>query len=165
MNNTLTKEDVKNSIEVQWRKSQIKASLVVWLIIACVSLFISFIFSLYNSEDISGAWLMAIAFWGLVFGSVSIFNLSKIKYIIKNHTSFTIHETCLDKFSISYMNRGAIYYTIKIVEDGRTINVDTNPYFSNDLITNFKPEDYHGKNVVGLYDKTTHKFYIIKRVD
>lgn len=168
MKNDFTVTEIKNSVEFQWRKSQVKIYLVIWLIIVCLTIFIPFIDFVSDSELlISGivSWLCTIGFLGLFFWSFSIFSYSKMRYLLKNYKKFNSYEVILDKVSTSYAYRCAIYYTVIVNNDGLSTKVDTNPYFSSSLMSKFSCEDYNNKKVVGLYDNKKNKFYIIKRVD
>ena len=99
-------------------------------------------------------------------------------YLLKNYGEFASYEVTLDNVSTSYAYKGAVYYKVTINEVGRTIKVDTNPYFSSGVFAPFALEDYNNKRVVGLYevliktaaaallyDNEKDKFYIIKKVN
>ncbi len=168
MKNDFTVNEIKNSVEFQWRKSQVKSYLVIWLIIVCLTIFIPVIICASDDELlISGivSWLCTIGFLGLFFWPFSIFSYSKMRYLLKNYQKFNSYEVVLDKVSTSYAYRRAIYYTVIVNDEGLSKKVDTNPYFSSSLLSKFSCEDYNNKKVVGLYDDKKNKFYIVKRVD
>ncbi|MCH5172457.1 MAG: hypothetical protein J1F31_06495 [Erysipelotrichales bacterium] len=168
MKNDFTMEEIKNSVEYQWRKNQVKLYLTLWLIIVGATIFIPIIVSASNYELIVFgiiSWLCAIVIFGLLFGSFALFSYSKMRYLLKNYQKFNSYEVVLDKVSTSYAYRGAIYYTVTINDKDLSKKVDTNPYFSSSLMSKFSCEDYNNKKVVGLYDDNMDKFYIVKRVD
>lgn len=166
MLNEITKEDIINSVEVLWRKSQIKFLLTLWLIISCISV-LPFILTVDNLDFfLTGllVWIILIGVYGIIFGSYALYHLFKIKYILKNYTKFSVHEVCLDNFSTSYMYRRSVYYTVRINTEGTNVSVDTNPYFSNSINAKFTPNNFNNKKVIGLYDAENAKFYIVKKV-
>ena len=55
MHNVLTKEEIKNSIECQWRKFHAKQLLIIYLIIAAATLFVPLILLMqYGMEYLGG---------------------------------------------------------------------------------------------------------------
>ena len=58
------------------------------------------------------------------------------------------------------MYRGACYYTVTV--DSR--QVDTNPIFSNFVFSKYSLKDYNNQTVIGLFDESLDKFYLIKKV-
>ena len=71
-----------------------------------------------------------------------------------------IYEVKLDDISTSYLYRGATYYTVTI--DNK--KVDTNPIFSSSFLSKHSLQDYNNKTVIGLFDKTLNKFYVIRKI-
>lgn len=168
MVNDLSLEEIKDSIEYQWRKQQINTLLAVWLFIALITLFISFIVTI-NYLELLGfgmlIWLCCMVLVGLIFGVFILFYYTKNRYLLENYKNFNCYEVVLDRVSISYAYKYSIYYTVKIVDNGITKTVDTNPYFSNSFFSKFYPDDFNNKKVIGLYDGNMEKFYIVKKVD
>lgn len=172
MGNDLSIEDIKNSVEYQWRQHHVKTLLIVWLILAAATLFIPFTMIAttgdYELEFLGFGmliWVCCIAGYGLLFGGFILYYCLKNRYLLKNYKNFTCYEVTLDNLSTSYAYKGSIYYTVKIVDGETTKTVDTNPYFSNLWLSKFTPSDYNNKKVIGLYDGNAEKFYIIKKVD
>ena len=171
MVNDLSSEEIKNSVEYQWRKYQISMLLGVWLLIAVTTLFVPFIVIAVNNYDLELLgygmliWLCCIAFVGLMFGGGILFYSLRNRYLLKNYRNFNCYEVVLDRVSTSYAYKYSISYTVKIVDEGITKTVDTNPYFSNSFFSKFFPDDFNNKKVIGLYDSNMEKFYIVKKVD
>lgn len=168
MTNNLTVEEIKNSIEYQWRKQQIKTLLGVWLFIAVITLFIPFIVTINYLEFLGFGmliWLCCMVLVGLIFGVFILFYCSKNRYLLENYKNFNSYEVVLDSVSTSYAYKYSIYYTVKIVDNGITKTVDTNPYFSNSFFSKFYPDNFNNKKVIGLYDSNMEKFYIVKKVN
>ncbi len=168
MKNNFTMDEIKNSVEFQWRKSQIRSSLGIWFIIAILTSIIPIIVGVRDFEFLGVSivtWLCAIGFLGLFFLSSALFYYNKIRYLLKNYQRFNSHEVILDKVSTSYAYRRAIYYTVTVHDEGVSKNVATNPYFSSSFMSKFTCEDFNNKKVVGLYDDERNKFYIVKKVN
>lgn len=132
MKNDFTKDEIKNSVEYQWRKSQVKLYLVIWLIIVCLTIFIPIMVCVSDYKLLVYgfvSWLCTIGFLGVFFVPFSIYSYIKMRYLLKNYQKFNSYEIVLDKVSTSYAYRGAVYYTVTINEEGLTKNVDTTIIF------------------------------------
>lgn len=167
MNIQFTKEEIKNSVEYQWRMFNIKYILIVWLIIAVFTLFSPVLISLKTGFDnlllCLRIWLLCNLILGFIFGGSALYYYSKIKYLMKNYNSFKTYEVLLDKVATSFAYRGHIYYSVTLKDDNFKKTVNTNPYFSS-CFSKFTINDYNNKKVLGLYDSNLQKFYIIKLV-
>ena len=168
MKNDFTENEIKQSVEYQWRNNQIKIHLGIWLFIS-IAIFIVPLMGIIMDFEIIGVtlfiWLVFVIMFGVILGGFSLSYYFKNKYFVKNYMNFSCHEVVLDKVVTSLMSRGSIYYKVTIIDGNIKKEIDTNPYFSNYLFSKFLPEDYNNKKVVGLYDKNENKFYIIKKVD
>ena len=168
MKNDFTENEIKQSVEYQWRNNQIKILLGIWLFIS-IAIFIVPLLGMIMELEIIGVtlliWLFFVIMFGVILGGFSLSYYFKNKYFVKNYMIFSCHEVVLDKVVTSLMSRGSIYYKVTIIDENTKKEIDTNPYFSNYLFSKFLPEDYNNKKVVGLYDKNENKFYIIKKVD
>ncbi|MCH5164320.1 MAG: hypothetical protein J1F36_04815 [Clostridiales bacterium] len=169
MKNDFTIDEIKNSVEYQWRKHEIKSSWILWLVIACFAFSIPIILIIINFDlglFVIGivAWLCLIGSLGLAFLFLSLYYYRKMRYLLKNYQRFTSYEVVLDKPSSSFVYKSSIYYTVTVNDEGFPKKVDTNPYFSSFLTSKFTFEDFNNKKVVGLYDDEMDIFYIVKRV-
>ena len=168
MKNDFTENEIKQSVEYQWRSSQIKILLGIWLLLS-VAIFIVPLIGMIMELEIIGVtlliWFVFVIMFGVILGGFSFSYYLKNKNFVKNYINFSCHEVVLDKVVTSYMSRGSIYYKVAIIDGNIKKEVNTNPYFSNYLFSKFLPEDYNNKKVVGLYDKNENKFYIIKKVN
>ena len=168
MKNDFTENEIKQSVEYQWRNNQIKIHLGIWLFIS-IAIFIVPLMGIIMDFEIIGVtlfiWLVFVIMFGVILGGFSLSYYFKNKYFVKNYMNFSCHEVVLDKVVTSLMSRGSIYYKVTIIDENTKKEIDTNPYFSNYLLSKFLPEDYNNKKVVGLYDKNENKFYIIKKVN
>lgn len=168
MKNDFTENEIKQSVEYQWRNNQIKILLGIWLFIS-IAIFIVPLLGIIMELEIIGVtlliWLFFVIMFGVILGGFSLSYYFKNKYFVKNYMNFSCHEVVLDKVVTSLMSRGSIYYKVTIIDGNIKKEIDTNPYFSNYLFAKFLPGDYNNKKVVGLYDKNENKFYIIKKVN
>lgn len=169
MANDFTWEEIKNSVEYRWRKRQINTLLIVWGSVAVITFFfVCFMVGLKDLEYLGLGvliWLGCMAFYGLLFGSFILFYFLKNRYLLKNYKKFHCYEVVLDNLSTSYIYTRSISYTVTIVEEGNQKQVVTNPYFSSSIFSEFTPEEFNNKRVVGLYDSSLEKFYIVKKVN
>ncbi len=159
----LTKDDIFISVEYQWRKHQLVLYFHGWLIVSIISIFIPITITITNLEYIDIAilsWLGAIIFMFLIFLPLMLYSYSKMRYLLKNYENMQIYEVKLDDISTSYMYRGATYYTVTI----NNKKVDTNPIFSSSFLSKHSLQDYNNKTVIGLFDKTLNKFYVIRKI-
>ena len=159
----LSKEDILNSVEYQWRKHQLVLYFYIWLIISIITIFIPLAIAITDLEYIviiMLSWLGFIIFILIIFGSFMHYSYSKMRYLLKNYENMQIYEVKLDNISTSYMYRGAVYYTVTINDK----KVETNPIFSSSIFSKHLLEDYNNKTVIGLFDEALNKFYIIKKV-
>ena len=168
MYNNLTKEEIKNSVECQWRKFHANLILVIYLIIVVATLFVPLILLIKYGIEYLGqgiiTWLICILVLGLFFGSFALYYYFKYRYLLKNYRNFNSYEVILDTVATSYSYKASIYYTVTINHNGKTKKVDTNPYFSSTVFSKFSPEEYNNKKVIGLYDDNLEKFYIVKKI-
>ena len=171
MKNNLSIDEIKQSVEYQWRKSQIKLLLMIFLIMTVTSLVILFLINITSGLD-TGFVLLEFFIWfccmiviGIFLGCFVLYYHLKCMYLLNNYKNFNAYEVILDTFSTSYAYEYSIYYTVTFIDDNETKKRNTNPYFSSSFFSKFKPEEFNNKKVIGLYDNNLEKFYIIKSVD
>ena len=90
-----------------------------------------------------------------------LYSYSKMRYLLKNFENMQIYEVKLDNISTSYMYRGAVYYTVTI----NNKKVDTNPIFSSLFLSKHLLNEYNNKTVIGLFDESLNKFYVIRKIN
>ena len=162
-----SKEDIKNSLEYQWRKISLKWVVGLWAATAILIFFGTLIISLDDIQHIGMTikiCLIVIAVYSLIYLPFVMYYIYKMIYFLKYYEEFNFYEVMLDDVSTSWAYRGAVYYTVTINDDGMIRKVTTNPYFSSGLFAKFPVEDFNNKKVIGLYDKLMDKFYIIKKI-
>ena len=91
MNNKFTKEEIKNSVEYQWRKLSLKSFIVILAITAILMLFCTLIMSLNDMEYIGVTLqivLIAIAVFTIIFLPFIVYYLYKMIYILRHYEEF-----------------------------------------------------------------------------
>jgi len=166
MINGFTREEIKNSVEYQWRTHQAKSLFIVFGIICVPSLFMTFFYAMANPDYLLVVFLSSagcLVFFLVSFSSIALFYFLKARYFLKNYKSFDAYEVVLERVSTSWNYRGCIYYSVDIKGPNFNKSVDTNPYFSSGFLSKFLPEDYNNRTVIGLYDENQNKFYIVRK--
>lgn len=171
MKNDLTKKEIKNSVEYQWRKHSLQLLLFIWGIIAIVTFVVFFGRLIVNVGDLESMWLcfqvwllVTLLYSVLLFLPGVAFYYYKMMYLRGHYGEWDRYEVTLDKVSVSMTHRGAAYYTVSLCDEGVTRQVRTNPCFSSGIFASFVIEDYHNKKVIGLYDRKADKLYIVKKI-
>ena len=166
MENTFTKEDMKNSIEYRWRKTSFCWLLGIWAVIAVVMLIGVLIIGFDDIEAGMGlqVWLIVMGIYSAIYLPFVAYYGYKMLYILNHYAEFHSYEVMLDNVSTSFAYRGAVYYTVAINDDGVTRQVSTNAYFSSGMFAKFPLEEYNNQKVIGLYDANLDKFYIIRKM-
>ena len=172
MNKEFTVDEIKNSVEYQWRKWQVKfllwGLLIIGLFTFIIFIIVFSIISNFDSEFIGLGiivWLFSVGVSGLVSLPFCLYYYGKMRYLLKNYQKFNSYEVVLDKVATSFWYRGTVYYIVTISDNGLSRNTRTNPYFSSYFLAKYSLGDYNNKKVVGLYDADLNRFYIVKKVD
>ena len=155
-------DNIKNSIEYKYRIYQIKALLLIGLIIIilslCPSIFILFKYQVFDS--LYFLLLLPIIFVLLIFLPFIIYYYIKARYLINNNQNFILAEAILDNPSTSFLYSRSVYFSLNITIDNKTITVDTNPLFSTGLFSFLDLSECNNKKVVVFYDKNKDKAYV-----
>ena len=167
MKNDFTENEIKQSVEYQWRNNQIKNLLGIWLFIS-IAIFIVPLMGIIMDFEIIGVtlfiWLVFVIMFGVILGGFSLSYYFKNKYFVKNYMNFSCHEVVLDKVVTSLMSRGSIYYKVTIIDGNIKKEIDTNPYFSNYLFTNSYLKTIIIKKLLVCMIKTKINFTLLKRL-
>ena len=167
MENDFTENEIKQSVEYQWRNNQIKIHLGIWLFIS-IAIFIVPLMGIIMDFEIIGVtlfiWLVFVIMFGVILGGFSLSYYFKNKYFVKNYMNFSCHEVVLDKVVTSLMSRGSIYYKVTIIDGNIKKEIDTNPYFSNYLFTNSYLKTIIIKKLLVCMIKTKINFTLLKRL-
>lgn len=167
MNNSLSKEEIKLSVDYIWRKHLFKTHLIIWGAIELCTLFLSTVRGLFDREVLEiglSIFAMLSTVYSLIFIPIIIYYGYKMNYLVKNYNKFYMYEVVLNEVSTSYFYRGAVYYCVKFEHNGKSIYVHTSPCFSSHFLSKIKLEEYNNKKVMVLYDSDLDKVYVIKKV-
>lgn len=170
MSNYLTKEEIRNSLEYRWRKSHIKQILMTFFVMTVVTVIIMLLSAISdgnieNIEFLLVGGFAVVAFYLILLLPYLIFLCYKLLYLTSHYLEFDCFEVALDSFSTSYLYKNSIYYTVTVSDGGYARNVDTDPCFSDGAFSEFTVKEWHGKKVIGLYDKDKNKFYVVKKAN
>lgn len=166
--NNFTVDDIKQSVDYQWRMWIAKSTLNRWLLLSAVLFFILFIIMSRNPDQVPARlteFLIFFVAYGLPSVVVALYAFCKAKKLLRNYIFYSQHEVQLTSPQNSYLYHGSIYFVVKVKVSTCSLWVKTNPCFSSLLFSKFKLYAYNNRKVVGLYDNVTDKFYVIKRVD
>ena len=78
----LSKDDILNSVEYQWRKHQLVLYFYIWLIISIITIFIPLALAITDLEYIviiMLSWLGYIIFMLIIFGSFMLYSYRKMR--------------------------------------------------------------------------------------
>ena len=98
----LSKDDILNSVEYQWRKHQLVLYFYFWLIISIITIFIPLALAITDLEYIVIImlyWLGFIIFMLIIFGSFMLYSYRKMRYLLKKYENMQIIEVKLDNIS------------------------------------------------------------------
>ncbi len=164
----LTKEQIQNSLEAGWRKSQIKTYLVIFAVFAVI-FFLAMFFGIAIEGFSVDNLLFCIEILGILYAVYAacllpfiLFSWHKYRLLFKNLETYTIHEVMLDEPATAPFYRGAIYYTITIpLSSERTVKVDTKPLWSSGIFSTVQLADYNNKKIKVAYSESLARLIIL----
>lgn len=109
MKNDFSVNEIKQSVEYQWRNSQIKILLGMWGLLSGAILIVPLICIIMNFEIIGVSlliWLIFVIMFGIILGGFLLSYYLKNRYLLKKNINFSCHEAVLDKVVTSVMTRG-----------------------------------------------------------
>ena len=166
--NSFTVEEIKQSVDYQWRMHHIKTYMAIWGVISAITLVVPLFATMsVGSESLVigfAIWGLTVVICGLFFGVFALYDYAKARSFVRHYKNFKQYETVLDSPETSYWYRGAIYYNVRIKDDNTSVLAQTNACFSGMLFSKFTLEDYNNKKVVGLLDPESERFYVVKIV-
>lgn len=165
--NNLKDEDIKNSIEYNWRIYLRNIYLVILIILYCISLIPAIYILNSEVQNVFDSFLMML---GIPFGIYSVsllpsilYNQYKANYLLKNYKNMEVFEVLLDHPATSFIHKQCIYYQVSFKQGNKEVSADTNPYFDGGFLTKYSMSDYNNQKVKGLYDPSHDKFYILNK--
>ena len=160
----ITKEQVKGSLEANWRLHQAKVYLVLWGILTAVMFFISFCYAAAKGMPDAALWASGIL--ALVYAAVFLpfSGVSYCKYlrIINRWEKYESYTVTLDRPGTSYFYNRSVYYTVRFhTESGKEVTADTMPLWSGAAFALYQLEDYNNKKIRILYDPEEEKIVVL----
>ena len=160
----ITKEQIKNSMDAKWRRSQIKIYSAILGGILVFMLFVALFSALKHGDfslsfEVSG--ICAIVF-AVIFAPFPLFSLYRYRELFRNLDEYRVYTATLDHPSTSHLYRGAIYYTVILrTPDGFTIQTDTKPLFSSGAFATFPLEEYNNQTATVAYKESEDLLVIL----
>ena len=160
----ITKETIKNSLSARWHLRNLKYFGIMGLIYA-VAMFVIAAFSAAEHGD----FLLSISITGGIFLvyllavlPFVIYEIYGYKKLFKDVDKYEICEAKLDKPSISYWNRGAVYYNLYFqLADYTNVSKDTRAMWSSAPFAQNQLEYYNNKVVEVAYDRESDRLIVI----
>ncbi len=157
----VTREEVKNAMEYQWRGSQVKTYLGLWAGILLFTLVVM-VFTIAVGDakwDAQGLGILGtvmavmIGVYSLVILPFALYCAYKQWEMAKNCGRYQKYRVKLDEPNTSWMYRGAVEYRVVFQpESGGKIARYTRPLFSSAFFSRFPLSDYNNKTVEIFYD-------------
>ena len=164
--NGFSEEEIKQSVEYQWRMQHIKTYFSLWGIVSGVIVVAMFFVAVTRVNWVKPlvGGVAAVLIYLLIFGSSALHDAVKARKFLKNYKNYKRYDVVLDSPMTSYMYKGAIKYSVRIEDKEICRCVDTNAYFSDMMFSKFTLHEYNNKKVSGLYDEYQDKFYIVGKI-
>lgn len=161
----LTKEKIKNSLSARWHLHNLSTYGIVGLIYGVIMLFIA----IFSSAMHGGDFPLAISITGGIFmvfvlavSPFVIYELYSYKRLFKDADKYEICYAKLDKPSISYWGRGAVYYTLYFqLSDYVNVSKTTRSMWSSSPLAQNQFEYYNNKTVEVAYDRESDRLIVI----
>ena len=151
----ITKEQVKGSLEANWRLHQAKLYLVVLAIVAAVSLLVSLLGAAAKGMLDAALWAGGISalIYSVVILPFSAFSYCKYLRIVNRWEKYESYTVTLDRPGTSYLYNRSVYYTVRFRTDsGKEVTADTMPLWSSAAFALYQLEEYNNKKIRILYD-------------
>lgn len=161
----ITKTDIQNTAEYQWRGRHWKGYLIFLGIIAVASLMII----LPDAENIGQGLLTAGLIIGLylcVFAPLVLNEVVRQRDMIKSAENYVRSQGVLSNPAESKFYKKSIYYQITFqLMDGTQLTRNTQPVFCLATWENFNARDYDGRQAEIFYDKEKDRVIVIDMVE
>lgn len=153
----LTKEMIKNSMEANWCKRDLKFILIGFAISMLVSLG-----SLANDNTPVAVFLILLLICILLFGGLILYGWISYLLLLSRREEYEIHKVVLEYPSVSYLRKGYVYFTVPITtKDGDTVYCKTSPMWSDYLGSKYKTWDYHNETIKVAYSEKRNDLIVL----
>ena len=159
----VTKDQIKNSMEYQWRLSQCRTYLAVWGVALVFGLIGGFSggIKLNSAKDGLFISLVIAGIFSVPLLPAAFYPLVQIVRLMKQAEKCTVHRVMLDRPATSVMNRGAVYYTVEFTQDGECFIRETKPLWSSAPMARFQLEEYNNKQINILYNRESDQVFVL----
>lgn len=153
----LTDEMVKDSLELKWRKRNIKFSLIFIGVLFLVALGCCVI---NEFPIVFGLCVFLIYF--LICGSFVLYEWITCLLIYKQKAEYVIYEVVFGYPEISYLAKGYDYFTVAITKkDGDVVYRKTKPMWSDYFGSKNKTWEYSNEKVTVAYNEQRDKLIVL----
>lgn len=160
----VTKEEVKASVEYQWRGQQWKIYMVILAFILIVIFPMCFL-ETDSLEIIGSVFGIVAAIYGVIFLPFILYAVWRQWELAHRFDHYERHRVKLDQPSSSWGYRGAFLYHVRFQDDaGNPIQLDTKPIFSSGFFSACLLEEYNNKTVEIFYDAEKDRVIVSKLV-
>lgn len=142
-------------MEARWRRHQAKLYMVVFGIVAVVSLMMSLVRAASKGMLDLALWGagVTVAIYVVIFLPFPVYAYWKYLQIVKNWECYEIHTVTLDRPGTSHLYNRSIYYTVCFTSNsGKRVTADTRPLWSSAAFALYQLEEYNNKKIRILYD-------------
>ena len=161
----LTKEKIKSSLSARWHLHNLSTYGIVGLIYAVIMLVVASFSDLAQRGNFSLALAVSVGMFlvfALVISPFVIYELYSYKRLFKDADKYEICYAKLDKPSISYWSRGAVYYTLYFqLSDYVNVSKTTRSMWSSSPLAQNQFEYYNNKTVEVAYDRESDRLIVI----
>ena len=160
----ITKEKIKCSLSARWHRHNLITYGIVSLIYAVIMFFIAAFAALEH-----GDFLLSISITGGIFlvfviavSPFVIYEIYSYKKLFKDIDKYELCEARLDKPSMSYWLRGAVYYNLYFqLSDYVNVSKATRAMWSSSPFAPNQFEYYNNKTVEVAYDRESDRLVVI----
>ncbi len=153
----VTKEMIKNSMEVNWCKRDIKFLLIGF----AISLFVA-LGCLANDNMPAVVFMVTLLLCVLLFGGVILYGWISYLLLLSRREEYEVHEVVLEYQSVSYLRKGYVYFNVPITtKDGDTVYCKTSPMWSDYLGSKYKTWDYRHETIKVAYSEKRNDLIVL----
>jgi hypothetical protein len=152
----VTKDDVKYSIEAEWRIRKMIPG-IAYILITSIMIFL--VLGPYRLMEVF--WIFALLVLGIGL-PLTLIPYMMYRSMVNRYKHYEKRVVRLEDVKVSYLYKQRVYYTVYIEEPGYgKIPINTKPLWSNSLYSRICVQDYNNKLVDVLYDRTMRRVIVV----
>ncbi len=156
----LTDEMIKESLEVKWRKRNMKAVLFV-----IVFLFFVVLGSCVMNDAPFAIGFCVFLLYFLVISGFIVYEWIYYRLMFKQKEEYVLQEVVLGYPEVSYFPRGYDYFTIQITKkDGDTFYYKTSAMWSDYIGAKNKTWEYANEKITVAYNEDRDKLIVLGKI-